>query len=46
MLKVRVFLDGKEIKEKDKEKFVIVNSNINKILESVLDAEEEIEKTA
>ena len=46
MLKTRVFLDGKEIKEKDKEAFVIINSGVNKIFESALDEEERTEKTA
>lgn len=46
MLKTRVFLDGKEIKEKDKAAFVIINSGVNKILESALDEEKPVEKTA
>lgn len=35
MLKVRVFLDGKEVKEKDKDEVLIVNTKVNKILKDL-----------
>ncbi len=34
MLKTRVFIGGEEIKDKDKDKYVIINPRVNKILES------------
>ena len=35
LLKVRVFLDGKEVKEKDKDEVLIVNTKVNKILKDL-----------
>lgn len=42
MLKVRVFLDGKEVKEKDKDEVLIVNIKVNKILKDLLDEDNKI----
>lgn len=46
MLKARAFIDGKEIKEKDKKDFFIINTSVNKIFENVLSESEKVEKSA
>lgn len=42
MLKVRVFLDGKEVKEKDKDEVLIVNTKVNKILKDLFEEDNKI----
>lgn len=45
MLKVRVFLDGKEVKEKDKDEVLIVNTKVNKILKDLFEEDNKIAVT-
>jgi len=42
LLKVRVFLDGKEVKEKDKDEVLIVNTKVNKILKDLFEEDNKI----
>ena len=45
LLKVRVFLDGKEVKEKDKDEVLIVNTKVNKILKDLFEEDNKIAVT-